>query len=59
MGMEKSAEAILGFTTKSEGPNLRTRDTVCDCEKEMEALKLDLRRFKLMCRKWAEPMVGI
>ena len=32
MGIEKLAEAIVGFMIKSEGPNLSTRDAVCDCE---------------------------
>jgi hypothetical protein len=34
MELEKSAEAILRLMTITEGPNLRTRGVVCDCDGE-------------------------
>lgn len=32
MEMEKSAEAVLRLLTITEGPNLRIRGVVCDCD---------------------------
>lgn len=34
MELEKSAVAIVGPPTRTEGPNLMTRGAVCDCERE-------------------------